>query len=446
MGEEQNVSKLFPPTEGQNEEILLEDDRVILPPKKRKRGRGNLTFLIWFLLLAVLLAVFLLLSAQKRDGGDMGLSSFPAQSEETSGAMAQSDPASQVSGEASLDEGSASEESVSSSVSSTVSDPPAEENFHGWIINSMGYTYLYHGVGVEQFNYSPATMERYLSSIRSLAGMVPEGTSVYCMPVPTRIGFLYGEIDDTVKREDNFFNSWQQTFLDTIEDRLRPEVSVVNLYEAFSDAYQADEELFFRTDKNWTADAAYLAYRRFCSASGNAPAPLSAYEEKRIEGFLGSFYLATGAEELRSNADLFRYYQNEHTTACKVTLYGGGTVYKGYCLAGNAVAGASSAYSVYLGTDGQQFQIESPCTSGKKLLVVGDGSAAAMLPFLIENYSEIRYIDVVSYGDDFTELFASDTFHDVLFISYVTNTVKGEYPLHLQAMAGALQEDEQANG
>ena len=442
MGEEQNASKLFSQTSPQDEIIPLEDDEAVRPPKKRKYGRGNLMFLIWLLLLVTLAVVFLFLSLQRRGEGSTDVSSASEWSDKS---MAQSEPFSQTSADA-PGGNSTPEASVPGDISSANSEPQAEEEFHGWIINSMGYTYLYHGVGVEQFNYSPATLERYLTGIRTLAGMVPEGTSVYCMPVPTRIGFLYEEIDDEVKREDNFFNSWQQTFLDTVEDRLRPEISVVNLYESFSEAYQTGEELFVRTDKNWTANAAYLAYQQFCKASGNLPVSLSAYEEKRIEGFLGSFYLATGAEQLQSNADLFRYYRNDQTASCKVTLYSGGVAYKTYCLAGNAVAGASSAYSVYLGTAGPHFRIESPCKSGRKLLVVGDGSAAAMLPFLIGNYSEIRYIDIASYRNDFSDLFDADTFHDVLFVSYVTNTVKGEYPLHLAAMAGTLQEDEQTNG
>lgn len=436
MGEEQNESKLFSSMEPQDELIPLEDDEDVLPPKKKKYGRWNFIFLIWLLLLLTLFAVFLFLSLHKRDNGSMDVSSV---SDPVDGSMAQSEPSAQISDDV-------PEESVPDDSSDESSEPQAEEDSHGWIINSMGYTYLYHGIGVEQFNYSPATLERYLTSIRSLAEMVPEGTSVYCMPIPTRIGFLYREISDEVKREDDFFNSWQQTFLDTVEDRLHPEISVVNLYDPFLEAYQAGEELFFRTDKNWTANAAYLAYQQFCNASGSSPVSLSAYEEKRIEGFLGSFYLATGAEQLQRNADLFRYYQNDQTAACKVTLYRGGVAYQTYCLAGNAVADGSSAYSVYLGTAGPHFRIESPCTSGRKLLVVGDGSAAAMLPFLIGNYSEIRYIDIVSYGKDFSDLFASDTFHDVLFVSYVTNTVKGEYPLHLAAMAGIVQEDGQTNG
>ena len=438
MGEEQNASKLFPPSDGKDETILLEEDESVLRQKKRTHGRGNFFFLIWFLFLLTLLALFLVLGVQRHDDGSVNASSASTRSDETTAQSDEPDPVS--------DSSSMPEENQHTVISSTPSAPQAEENSHGWIINSMGYTYLYHGIGVEQFNYSPATLDRYLSSVKSLADMVPEGTSVYCMPIPTRIGFLYAEISDEVKREDDFFNSRQQSFLDTVEDRLRPEISVVNLYAPFSEAYRVGEELFFRTDKNWTATAAYLAYQQFCSVSGRQPVSLSSYEEKRIEGFLGSFYLATGAEQLRNNADLFRYYRNDHTAACKVTLYSGGVAYKGYGLAGNAVSDASSAYSVYLGTEGAHFRIESPCTSGRKLLVVGDGSAAAMLPFLIENYSEIRYIDIASYGNDFSELFVSDTFHDVLFISYVTNTVKGEYPLYLAAMAGIVQENEQTNG
>ncbi len=325
-----------------------------------------------------------------------------------------------------------------------ISEP--EEPAHGWVINAMGYTYLYHGVGVEQFNYSAATLEKYLGGIRALAQKVPEGTAVYCMPVPTRIGFLYEEIGDDIKREDNFFNSWQEGFLDTVGERLAPDVSTVDLFDSFQSAYREDAELFFRTDRNWTSYAAYLAYLQYCEASGLAPVALDVYEEKQIEGFLGSFYTATQSESLRRNADTFRYYRNADTDACKVTVYSNGNVYRIASLAGNTTGDASGAYNVYLGGSGQLFRIQSPCTSGRKLLVVGDGSAAAMIPFLIENYTEIQYVDVASYSGDFADLFANGSFNDVLFLSYVTNTVKGEYPPHLSALAGVDTENGTSNG
>lgn len=452
MGEQNNERKLFPPTDEREEFFSLEDDEELSPPEEQKHRKNRKRFpylLLWMLLFAALLAFFLFLSLQRRGDAPTDLSTASSdvshQGEDASQAMAQSDMESEGSSSVSAGVISLPEESAQSDVPSMGNKTP-EEELHGWIINSMGYTYLYYGMGVEQFNYSDATLERYLNSIRSLAGMVPDGCSVYCMPVPTRIGFLYADISDDVKRQDNFFNSWQQTFLNTVEDRLRPAISVANLYESFAEAYFADDDLFFRTDKNWTSDAAYLAYQVFCSVSGNTPVSLSSYEQRRMEGFLGSFYAATGAEVLRENADMFRYYQNAHTDACRVMLYSGGSVYDHYTLAGNAVSNVSSLYSVYLGTEGQRFVIESPCTSGKKLLVVGDGSAAAMLPFLIENYSEIQYIDVASYPNAFSELFQTETFHDVLFMSYVTNAVKGEYPTRLATMAGIMQEDEQTNG
>ncbi len=349
-------------------------------------------------------------------------------------------------GETSLPVAEPSEEASAEPEISEPETSEPEEPAHGWVINAMGYTYLYHGVGVEQFNYSAATLEKYLSGIRALAQKVPEGTSVYCMPVPTRIGFLYEEISDDVKREDNFFNSWQEGFLDTVGERLSPDVSTVDLFDPFQSAYREDTELFFRTDRNWTADAAYLAYLQYCETCGLAPVALDVYEEKQIEGFLGSFYTATQSETLRQNADTFRYYRNADTDACKVTVYSNGSVYRTASLAGNTTGDASGAYNVYLGGGGQCFRIQSPCTSGRRLLVVGDGSAAAMLPFLIENYTEIRYVDVASYSGDFAELFTDGSFHDVLFLSYVTNTVKGEYPSHLSALAGIEMEDGTSNG
>ena len=101
----------------------------------------------------------------------------------------------------------------------------------------------------------------------------------------------------------------------------------------------------------------------------------------------------------------------------------------------------SAAYSIYLGTTAPYFKVESPCASGKKLLIVGDGSVAAMLPYLIANYSEIHYIDAAYYDEDLSALLSENQFTDALFMTYATNAVKGEYPAHLETMAG-VQIDE----
>lgn len=435
--EEQNNHKLFADESG--ELISLDEELIKWEPvepeehlHEKRFGGKNIFFLGFVLTLAALTILFMLGVFDRGEEPEKTESAYS----EASQAMAQST----IESENVIEVSSPAESSEETSAGGEESEESVDMNFHGWIINNLGYTYLYHGVGVEQFNYSDATLQKYVSSVQSLATQVPGGISVYCMPIPTRVGFLYNEISADIKREDNFFNSSQQTFLDTVEETVTNGVGFINLYQTFSKEYSAGTELFFKTDLNWTADAAYLAYENFCEQSGNSAISLEAYEERQIEGFLGTFYTATSSEILKENADVLRYYKNANTDACKVTLYSGSSVYKNYSLASNTVLGASSAYSVFLGTSGSHFKIETTNTSGKKLLIVGDGSAAAILPFLIANYSEIHYIDVAYYKDSFAALFDAVEYNDVLFMTYVTNAVKGTYPNHLATMAGVQQD------
>ncbi len=413
-------------------------------------GGKNIFFIGFILILAVAVIAFMIITMQDSDSEKAVSSDDPAASESVSftestdssiaeNSKEESAPDIQVS----VDESKPNEPSfdTTSEESGDTSDPPEEELFHGWIINNMGYTYLYYGVGVEQFNHSNKTLQMYTDSLAALAAKIPQGTNLYCMPVPTRIGFLNGQISSEIKNQDNFFNSSQESFIDSVSSALGDTVKVVDLFSSFSEKYDSGEYLYFNTDLNWTSDAAHLAYKEFCAQSGNAAIILEAYEAHELSGFLGSFYRATYSEDLEKNADTFRYYKNVDTDACKVTVYRNGSTSKKYNLLNNDLTSTSKAYSLYLGTTAPRFKLESPCASGKKLLIVGDGSAAAMLPFLISNYSEIHYIDVALYDEDFSAFLAENQFNDVLFMTYATNAVKGEYPAHLEAMAG-VQADE----
>ena len=117
-------------------------------------------------------------------------------------------------------------------------------------------------------------------------------------------------------------------------------------------------------------------------------------------------------------------------------LYEGNTVFKNYRLTGNGFSEASDAYLSYLGTEGAYFKIESPCLTEQKLLIIGDESAAAMLPFLIENYSEIHYLCPSRFRGSLQDIFSENKFKDILIVSYLTNAVKGDFPVFLETIAG----------
>lgn len=428
-------------SEQADEFVLLDDEEIILDdidyeqcPKEPRFGGKNIFFFIIIMLLAT--ATLFVMSY------DRPVTDAVSKPNETSKEASQTFLENESSVDTSLENVSEDNNTISEEQSHTddVSEVP-EEPFHGWIINNMGYTYLYYGVGVEQFNYSDATLSKYINSIDALSQQVPDGINVYCMPVPTRVGFLYNEISNDIKREDNFYNSLQETFLDTLEETLSKRMTFVNLYDLFETEYQNGKKLYFNTDLNWTSDAAYLAYKAFCGLSDQSASAIEAYEQHAIDGFLGTFYTATQSNFLKENADIFHYYKNAMTDACVVTLYSGKSVYKNYTLMNNSVSDAASAYSIYLGTTGQHFKIETTSSINRKLLVVGDGSAAAMMPYLVTNYSEIHYIDAALYQGSISTLFDETEFDDVLFAMYATNAVKGSYPNHLATMAGVTQNE-----
>ena len=410
-------------------------------------GGKNIFLLALLLILVVGVVVFMMLAMQKDDSGiiledDSSAAVSDPVFSEFSEPFVSEEVSEEVSENIEISIGDVSEETSLPEVSEEPGEEiPDEEPFHGWIINNMGYTYLYYGVGVEQFNYSNKTLGKYTSSLASIADKIPAGTNLYCMPIPTRIGFLYGQISNEIKNQDNFFNSSQEVFIDEVASALSGKMNVIDVFQSFSQGYESGAGLYFNTDLNWTSDAAHLAYKEFCGVSGNAAITLEAYDKKSIDGFLGSFYKATLSKYLEENADTFAYYQNADTDACKLTVYRNGSVSTKYTLLNNDLYTTSAAYSLYLGTTAPLFKLESPCSSGKKLLIIGDGSVAAMLPYLIANYSEIQYIDVALYNEQIDTLLAENQFNDVLFMSYVTNAVKGDYPAHLETMAG-VQIDE----
>ena len=165
-------------------------------------GGKNIFLLALLLILVVGVVVFMMLAMQKDDSGiiledDSSAAVSDPVFSESSEPFVSEEVSEEVSENIEISIGDVSEETSLPEVSEEPGEEnPDEEPFHGWIINNMGYTYLYYGVGVEQFNYSNKTLGKYTSSLASIADKIPEGTTLYCMPLPTRIGFLYGQISN----------------------------------------------------------------------------------------------------------------------------------------------------------------------------------------------------------------------------------------------------------
>lgn len=321
---------------------------------------------------------------------------------------------------------------TSSDISDTSSETPTEP-YTGWIINSMGYTFVYENMGLQQFNGTTSQAKRYAEAVEKLAASVSGSANVYSMLVPTHIEFMYDSIPASVKKGCDFYCSSQNKFINKAAETFKNAVSV-NVYDALT--VNGDKYLYFNTDTNWTSLGAYYAYAEFIKSMGGTPVSLDKCEQGSVNSFLGQFYSAVSSgsdenssrasDQLYANRDYVDYYKVPGYDDIKVVLHNNGLTYNNYGLVGNSV-GTSNAYSTFLGRAGEHFEITTSNKNGKTLVVVGDSSVPPMLQFLANDYQTIHYLRINTeaydnyYSGKLSEFISSHKADDVLIATYCTN-------------------------
>ena len=77
----------------------------------------------------------------------------------------------------------------------------------GWVINSLGYSYLYYDRALQQFNGTVYTGQRYADVLNSFAEKT-DCTKIFSITVPTQAEYL--DIPIAVMAEDNFYCNSQK--------------------------------------------------------------------------------------------------------------------------------------------------------------------------------------------------------------------------------------------
>ncbi len=307
----------------------------------------------------------------------------------------------------------------------------SDELVHRWVINNLGYTYIYGDIGLEQCSATTATLQRYADTVNSLSSSLPSGVKVYSITVPTHAEFV--DIPREIYSADQFFNASQKNVINGINDRLDSRITAVNIYETLRE--HSDEYLYFRTDINWTPLAAYYAYSEFSSAAGFSSPAFNDYNKEMYTGFLGRFYTATEEPTLAANPDTIEYPLVDPEGNCNLTVYHRGLIYNNYKVVGNSVSAPSNGYNVFLGMEAERYKITTG-NSGDKLLIVSDTSAAAFVPYLVSHYSEIHYVNPSYFGDSLKGYVSDNGIAEVLFMNYATNANRFDFTNVLSELGG----------
>ncbi len=338
----------------------------------------------------------------------------------------------EVSEEASVSD--ISEEPSEAEVSEEPSEPDNDPE-HGWVINNLGYTYLYNGKGYEQFTYSSAIAEKYATSLGNIASKCGNA-NIYHILVPTNCEFA--DIPRAVKQEDDFYCSSQQNFTEKVNSLTESKIVNVNVYDKISSRVSNGEYIYYATDPNYTCLGAYTVYSEFCKAAGLSAVSESTYSLKVLsDTFLGRFYTATGSERLKKNADSLYYYDVDDAYKASEKVYRRSGIVNREGVIFTDVP--SYAYYCYLGEDARMIDVATSAGTGKNLLVIGDSSASPVVTLLVPHYDNITFVNSTLQTDDITDVIANGKFDDVLIINYNTNAGRLIYK-NINSMAGAANE------
>ncbi len=275
-----------------------------------------------------------------------------------------------------------------------------------------GALFMLGDTALEIFYGNSAAAKDYSNILNAFRLAVPSSTNVYCSLIPTHFEFgLPIKYKSQVGRE-------QKPFIDEIYSNLDADIIKVDTYSNIAKSYFNKDYLYFRSDHHWTALGAYRAYEAFAKSASFTPTPLSEFETKRIDRFLGTFYSSTYDKNLSENPDYVEFYAP--TIPYSVTNYreNGVDTYEGVLLY-NSVSSDSAGYLVFMGGDIPLSVIETQNTTGRSILVFKESYGNAFVPFLVNNFDTIYVADIRTFPFNAVDFVTEKEISDVLFLNSI---------------------------
>lgn len=300
---------------------------------------------------------------------------------------------------------------------------------------TAGTVYITEHCAYGVFYFTQRTSAKYCLMMNNLAEKCRGLANVYCMAVPTSTGIM---LSDEVR--EGIGCSDENEAMEWMYSQMSKEVKTVPVYHALK--AHNDEYIYFHTDHHWTALGAYYGYCEFCSAKGIKPHELSRFETYEFSDFKGTYYYSSNqSPELDSNLDTVTAYIPNGTNLMTTQMPNGDGTYTEYQwpLVNDVSAyDKSQLYSCFSGGD-QPFNYahNKNLKDGSAVLIVKDSYANVLIPFLVDHYEHIYWIDYRYYGDycDFvgksdrsvSALVKEKSINDVIVINSTSSTSSGTF-------------------
>ena len=244
--------------------------------------------------------------------------------------------------------------------------------------------------------FDPQQISKNLQALEKFVGKAKQNADVHVMMVPTKSWVLREKLPAFAPHYK------EQKFYDALQQKLEKEDLLISV-EPVLDAHK-EEEIYYRTDHQWTTLGAWYAYEQYTKAVGGDLQ--RAQGKKKFRCISKDFYGTTYAKinyarqadkiEIYEPADKLRVVYNMGEKKTK-TLYD------------VSFLKTADQYSVFTGGNQAVLEITGGIKNGKTLLLIKDSFANSILPFLAEDYEKLVVVDLRQLnvsGDRLLEMFS----------------------------------------
>ena len=189
----------------------------------------------------------------------------------------------------------------------------------------------------------------------------------------------------------------------------------------------ADEYIYYRTDHHWTSLGAYYGYSAIGKAMDIAVPALESYTGRRVvsDSFCGTTWSSSGFSWVKPDSiEIFV----DAPEGLKITSYPEGSPVEGQLYDESKLA-VKDKYSMFMGGNCPLHEIVTG-SDGPSLLIIRDSYTDSLIPFLLEDFSEIHVVDLRYYRLSIADYIAEHDFDNVL-VAYSVDTFASDTNLFL---------------
>lgn len=193
---------------------------------------------------------------------------------------------------------------------------------------------------------------------------------------------------------------------------------LMDIYEAHKDC-----QLFYRTDHHWTGDGSYYAYCQWRTQKRKEYKPLEGMKQEILtDEFFGALESKTNLAWKADSIWQYEPVEEENTPEYRVN-YDGKRETASYLE--RAKLETKDGYGVFFGGNYGKVEINTNVNNGKRLLIIKDSFANALVPYLLDEYEKITMTDLRYYNQPIQALLESSAITEVLIVYSMSEFSKG---------------------